>query len=96
VLSIGDRQGAAASKILIVTRDGQAIGKVKISNVEPSQSVADILPGTFVRGMYVQPGDGVIYTGEDKVRVEEAAPVEAKAGTGSGGASVPIPELPRP
>ncbi len=73
VLSIGDKRGAAANKILIVTRGGQAIGKVRIINVEASQSVADIIPSTFAKGVYVQPGDGVIYTGEDKVR-EEPAP----------------------
>jgi predicted phage tail protein len=73
VLSIGDRQGAAANKIMIVARNGQAIGKVKIINVEASQSVADIIPSSFTRGTYIQPGDQVIYTGEDKVR-EEPAP----------------------
>lgn len=70
VISIGDKQGAAANKVLIVTRGGQAIGKVKITNVEATQSVADILPGSFARNTYVQPGDEVIFTGEDKVNVE--------------------------
>ena len=84
VLSIGDRKGAAANKIMIVARDGQAIGKVKIINVEASQSVADIIPSSFVRGMYIQPGDEVIYTGDDKVR-EEPAPAAA---------TVPVPASP--
>ena len=61
VLSIGDRQGAAANKIMIVARGGQAIGKVKIINVEHSQSVADIIASSFTRGMYVEPGDEVIF-----------------------------------
>ena len=73
VLDLGDKRGAAANKILIVTRGGQTIGKVRIINVEASQSVADIIPSSFARGVYVQPGDEVIYTGEDKVR-EEPAP----------------------
>ena len=72
VLSIGDRQGAAANKIMIVARNGQSIGKVKIINVEANQSVADIVPSSFVRGSYVEPGDEVIFTGEDKVREEPA------------------------
>jgi myosin heavy subunit len=93
VLSIGDRQGAAANKIMIVTRGGQAIGKVKIINVEASQSVADILPGTFTRGTYIQPGDGVIYTGDDKVRVEEVA---SSSTPGVNPPTVPLPELPLP
>ncbi len=73
VTSLGDKKGGAANKILIVVRNGQAIGRVKITNVEATQSIADILPGTFARNTYVQPGDDVIYTGEDKVNVEEAA-----------------------
>ena len=77
VISIGDRKGAAANKVLIVARNGQAIGKVKITNIEASQAVADILPSTFVRGTYVEPGDEVIFTGDDKVREEIAAPAPA-------------------
>ncbi len=72
VLSIGDRQGAAANKVMIVGRNGQAIGKVRISNVETNQSVADILTNTFAKGTYIQPGDTVIFTGEDKVKTEDA------------------------
>ena len=73
VISLGDRQGAAANKTLIVARNGQSIGKVKIINVEASQSVADIIPSSFVRGTYVEPGDEVVYAGEEK-RVEDTAP----------------------
>jgi myosin heavy subunit len=92
VLSVGDRAGAAANKVMIVTRGGQAIGRVRITNVEATQSVADILPGTFVRGMYVEPGDQVIYTGDDKVKPEEApaaAPEVAPA------VAAPQPTLPQ-
>jgi hypothetical protein len=91
VLSIGDRQGAAANKIMIVVRGGQAIGKVKIMNVENSQSVADIIAASFARGTYVEPGDEVIYTGEDKVR-EEPADTKAPVGPTLPG----VPELPKP
>jgi hypothetical protein len=89
VLSVGDRQGAAANKVMIVARGGQAIGKVRITNVEATQSVADILPGSFVRGMYVQPGDAVIFTGDDKVKIDEAAPAAATP-------ALPKPALPNP
>ena len=70
VLSIGDKQGAAANKIMIVGRGGQSIGKVKITSVENNQSIADIIPGSFVKGMYVEPGDEVIFTGDDKVQTD--------------------------
>jgi hypothetical protein len=91
VISIGDRQGAAASKIMVVVRGGQAIGRVKIINVETSQSVADIIPSSFVKGTYVQPGDDVIFTGEDKVREEQSG----EAAPGPGTAAV-LPTLPQP
>ena len=94
VLSIGDKQGAAANRVLIVTRGGQAIGKVKITNVEASQSVADIIPGTFLKGTYVEPGDGVIYTGDDKVRIEE--PEATPAATNRPPAPAPPSGLPLP
>lgn len=95
VISLGDRQGAAANKTLIVARNGQSIGKVKIINVEASQSVADIIPSSFVRGTYVEPGDEVVFTGEDKVR-EEATPA-TPAGTDAapaGANPVGAPALP--
>ena len=93
VLSIGDRQGAAANKIMVVARGGQAIGKVKISSVETSQSVADIIPSSFTRGTYVEPGDDVIFTGEDKVREE---PADAAGKTPAAITLPGVPALPQP
>jgi len=63
VLSIGDRQGAVANAEMILKRDGSQIGKVRITSVEPSTSVADIIPGSLARGVRVQPGDQVIFPG---------------------------------
>jgi hypothetical protein len=91
VLSIGDKQGAAANKTMIVARNGQAIGKVKIINVERSQSVADIIPSSFVRGAYVQPGDSVIFVGDDKVREEPPAEGTAPAPHAPGAPALPQP-----
>jgi len=62
VLSIGDRQGAIANGEMILQRGGSQIGKVRITSVEPSTSVADIIPGSLARGVRVQPGDQVIFT----------------------------------
>jgi polyhydroxyalkanoate synthesis regulator phasin len=63
VLSIGDRQGAVTNAEMILERGGSQIGKVRITSVEPSTSVADIIPGTLARGVQVQPGDRVIFPG---------------------------------
>lgn len=63
VLSVGDRQGAATGGSMIVTRDGEPIGRVRITSIEPSTSIADIVPGSVRRGVTVQPGDAVVYEG---------------------------------
>ncbi|MGB8166823.1 MAG: hypothetical protein WCF18_04985 [Chthoniobacteraceae bacterium] len=63
VLSVGDRQGAATGGVMIVTRSGEPIGRVRITSIEPSTSIADIIPGSVRRGVTVQPGDTVVYEG---------------------------------
>jgi flagellar biosynthesis chaperone FliJ len=63
VLSIGDRQGAVTNAEMILKRGNSEIGKVRITSVEPSTSVADIVPGSLARGVRVQPGDRVIFQG---------------------------------
>lgn len=63
VLSVGDRQGAATGAMMVVTRGGEAIGKARITSVEPSTSIADLIPGSFRKGVSVQPGDVVVYEG---------------------------------
>lgn len=63
VLSIGDKQSLKAGKEMVVTRDGQMVGKVRVTSVEPSTSIADIIPSTVPKGQSVQPGDRVVYEG---------------------------------
>ncbi len=61
VLSLGDRQGVVPNAELLVQRGGQLLGKVRVTSVEPSTSIADILVRTVPRGFTVMPGDTVIY-----------------------------------
>jgi uncharacterized protein (DUF3084 family) len=61
VLSLGDRQGVVPNAEMLVQRDGQFLGKVRVTSVEPSTSIADILVRTVPRGLSVMPGDKVIY-----------------------------------
>jgi hypothetical protein len=63
VLSIGDRQGAKVGSTMLVMRGSDAIAKARITAVEPSSSIADVLPGSVRKGVTVQPGDTVIYQG---------------------------------
>ncbi len=63
VISIGDRQGAVANAEMILKRGDEQIGKVRITSVEPSTSVADIIPGSLAKGVRVEPGDKVLFPG---------------------------------
>lgn len=61
VLSIGDRQGVVNNAEMLVQRGGQLIGRVRVTSVEPSTSIADVIVRTVPRGFSVMPGDTVIY-----------------------------------
>jgi hypothetical protein len=61
VLSIGDKQGVVNNAELLLKRGGQYLGKVRITSVEPSTSIADIVANTLPSGVAVQPGDSVIF-----------------------------------
>lgn len=61
VLSIGDHQGVVNNAEMLLKRGGQYLGKVRITSVEPSTSIADIVANTLPTGVAVQPGDSVIF-----------------------------------
>ena len=63
VLSLGDRNGVVNSAEMLIKRGSQLIGKVRITSVEPSTSIADIVVNSVRAGLSVQPGDTVIYSG---------------------------------
>lgn len=70
VLSLGDRNGVVNNAEMLIKRGTQLIGKVRITSVEPSTSIADIVPNSIRPGFAVQPGDNVIYMGP----LEESEP----------------------
>lgn len=61
VLSLGDRQGVVPNAEMLVQRGSQLLGRIRVTSVEPSTSIADILVRTVPRGFTVMPGDTVIY-----------------------------------
>ncbi len=65
VLGIGDRQGVVPNSEMLVMRAGSLIGKIRISSVEPTTSIGDIITNSLPRGVEVQPGDTVIYAGNN-------------------------------
>jgi hypothetical protein len=63
VLNLGGRHGVEPNAEMLVVRGGSLIGKIRISSVEPSTAIGDIITGSLARGVQVQPGDIVIYAG---------------------------------
>ena len=81
----GRRGDGAAERPACVPRGGQTVARLKITQVEPSSSIADVVPGTMQRGQSVQPGDMVIFAGRQNMTAppaEEATPAPP-AGTGA-------------
>ncbi len=65
VLSLGARQGVEANSEMLILRGGSFIGKIRISSVEPATAIGDIITSTLARGVQVQPGDTVVYAGNN-------------------------------
>lgn len=65
VLNLGGRHGVEANSEMLVVRGGEIIGKIRISSVEPSTAIGDIITSSLARGVQVQPGDVVIYAGSN-------------------------------
>jgi myosin heavy subunit len=72
VLSLGDRNGVVNNSEMLIKRGTQLIGKIRITSVEPSTSVADIVANSVRNGLSVQPGDSVIYLGPGEDGAETA------------------------
>ena len=66
VLNLGNRNGVNNAAEMIVQRGGSMVGRVKITSVEPSQSVADIIPNSVPAGVDVRPGDTVVFQGVNR------------------------------
>jgi uncharacterized protein YeeX (DUF496 family) len=63
VLNLGTRHGVESNAEMLVLRDGALVGKIRISSVEPTTSIGDIMTSSLARGAQMQPGDNVIYAG---------------------------------
>lgn len=66
VLNLGDRNGLINNAEMLIKRGTQLIGRVRITSVEPSTSIADIVANSVPGGVSIQPGDNVIYQGSDQ------------------------------
>lgn len=63
VIDVGDKQGVTVNSPLLVMRGNQRVATLKVTSVEPRQSIADVVPGSMVRGTMVQVGDRVVFAG---------------------------------
>jgi predicted nuclease with TOPRIM domain len=63
VLNLGGRHGVEPNAEMLVLRDGTLIAKIRVSSVEPSTAIGDIVTSSLARGVQVQPGDVVVYAG---------------------------------
>ena len=66
VLNLGDRQNVANNTELLVKRGTRYLGKVRITSVEPSTSIADIVANSMPQGTTITPGDTVIFQGNEE------------------------------
>lgn len=60
VIGAGSNSGFTPQTSLIVQRSGKAIGRVRPSAIEPSQTIAEIDYDSLAPGVLIQPGDRVI------------------------------------
>jgi len=65
VLDLGDKNGISSNSELLVKRGTQLVGKVRVTSVEPSTSIADIVAKSVPAGTTIVPGDNVIFQAED-------------------------------
>jgi hypothetical protein len=84
VIDVGDRRGATVNSPLLVYRDGAVVARLRITSVEPTESIADVVPGSMVRGQSIQPGDRVVFAGR------QAAPTSPTPA--APGAPAPAPD----
>ncbi len=66
VLNLGDKQGVVNNAELLVKRGTRYLGKVRVTSVEPSTSIADIVANSMPQGTTITPGDNVIFQGNEE------------------------------
>jgi hypothetical protein len=75
VLNKGNNGGVFANALLEVKRGKDVIAKLKVKNVEPLISVADVVKGSLVDGNVIRSGDMVVASA-DQPAVDKGGPVK--------------------
>jgi multidrug efflux pump subunit AcrA (membrane-fusion protein) len=94
VLNKGNNGGVFANALLEVKRGKDVIAKLKVKNVEPLISVADVVKGSLVEGNVIRSGDMVVATA-DQPAVDKGGPVKKPTTEETAApAAQPIPTTP--
>ncbi len=94
VVQGGNDQGVVNRAQMDVYRRGQPICKLLVTSVEPTYSVADIIPGSLAPGQSVQMGDTVVKTVRAMTTTAPSAPADgtaAPAATAPAAGDAPAP-----
>ncbi len=63
VINAGDSEGVVTNATLDVFRQGQAVCKIRVTEVMPHESIGEIITSTLLPGQLVQVGDSVVHKG---------------------------------
>lgn len=79
VLNKGNSSGVYANNMLDVKRGKTVVAKLRVRDVEQTQAVADLVPGSLASGESIQPGDLVVAAPPAPDPVVPGAPPSAPA-----------------
>jgi hypothetical protein len=86
ILNKGNLGGVFANAMLEVKRGNDVVAKLKVRDVEQSQSVADLVPGSLASGTFIRSGDLVV---PSKVQPKEMPETPSTPATPAPGAPAP-------
>ena len=86
ILNKGNLGGVFANAMLEVKRGNDVVAKLKVRDVEQSQSVADLVPGSLASGAFIRSGDRVV---PSKVQPNETPEAPSTPATPAPGAPAP-------
>ena len=61
VISLGHQNGMVINTEMLIKRGDTPIGKARVTSVEPSTSIAEIIPKSTSTGVIIHPGDLVVW-----------------------------------
>lgn len=93
VLNKGNNGGVFANALLDVKRGQNVIARLKVKNVEPLTSVADVVKGTLSEGEVIRSGDIVVASAEQPA-VSTNSPVKKPEGDAPAPAEGAMPSAP--